>query len=252
MVYHSKVKYMTYKIRQLQKKAVLLAGCILLSMDGMAQTKSPAVNIIGEMRKTMWQGQLQGKIYLDTLKSQSNLYGLGPLEKLAGEIIIIDGKAFVSKVLSNSTMKVEETYEAKAPFFGYTHVKKWKELAIPENIQSVAQLEKYLSGLSFLPDSPFIFKLAGTVSLAKLHVVNLPEGQTVKSPEDAHKGEQSYELHNEKIEIVGFYSTRHQSVFTHHDTFLHMHLINQSKNMMGHVDDIKIQKNNVVLFLPVE
>jgi acetolactate decarboxylase len=251
MVYYSKVKYITYKIGELQKKAVLLSGCLLLTMGGMAQTKSPAVNIIGEMRKTMRQGQLQGQIYLDTLKAQSNLYGLGPLENLAGEIIIIDGKAFVSKV-SGDTMTIEETYEAKAPFFGYTHVKKWKEMPVPENIQSVAQLEKYLSGLSSLPDSPFIFKLTGSVLFAKLHVVNLPQGQAVKSPEDAHKGEQSYELHNEKVEIVGFYSTRHQSVFTHHDTFLHMHLINQSKKIMGHVDEVKIKKNNVILFLPVE
>jgi acetolactate decarboxylase len=37
------------------------------------------------------------------------LYGLGTVEYLEGEILIIDGKSYKSMVNSDSTMKVEET-----------------------------------------------------------------------------------------------------------------------------------------------
>jgi len=68
------------------------------------------VKVVGAMKEVMWKGKLSGTIDLDTLSNKQHLFGLGPVEYLAGEILIIDGKAYRSTVLTDSTMKVEETF----------------------------------------------------------------------------------------------------------------------------------------------
>jgi len=70
----------------------------------------------------------------------------------------------------------------------------------------------------------------------------------VSSPAEAHQGQTNYYLNNEEVEIVGFFSTEHQGVFTHHDSFLHMHLITKDKSLMGHLDELELDK--VTLYLP--
>ena len=97
---------------------------------------------------------------------------------------------------------------------------------------------------------PFIFKLEGIIEKATIHIVNLPKGSKVSSPDDAHQGQINYHLQNEQVEIIGFFSTEHKAILTHHDTFLHMHLITKDKTKMGHLDEVLL-KNGIKLYLPV-
>lgn len=209
------------------------------------------VQIIGEMKNVMWKGELQGNIHLDTISNKTNLFGLGPVEYLRGEILIIDGRSYKSTVLSDSTMWVEETFDIKAPFLGYTNIDQWSEQQLPDSIQTISQLEIYLDEITQNAQRPFMFKLTGTVEKADIHIVNLPEGSKVSSPDEAHVGQVNYHLKNEEVNIVGFFSTEHQTIFTHHDTFLHMHLITTDKQKMGHLDEVLFKKGTMKLFLPV-
>jgi acetolactate decarboxylase len=95
---------------------------------------------------------------------------------------------------------------------------------------------------------PFTFKLIGEVSRAIIHIQNLPKGTKVSSPDEAHQGQTNYELNNEESEIIGFFSTEHKGVFTHHDSFLHMHLITADETKMGHLDELEIKE--MKLYLP--
>lgn len=200
------------------------------------------VKIVGQMKNVMWKGELYGNIDLDTISNKEHLYGLGPVEYLAGEILIIDGKCYKSTVVHNNKMEVEETFNIKAPFFGYANISNWSEQSLPDSILTIDQLEKYLYKKSENSTSPFLFKLKGEVKKATFHIVNLPKGSKVSSPDEAHKGLMKFKLRNEKIEIIGFFSTAHKTIFTHHDTFLHMHLISLDRKKMGHIDDVFFKK----------
>ncbi|GIV26979.1 MAG: hypothetical protein KatS3mg027_0793 [Bacteroidia bacterium] len=105
-------------------------------------------------------------IKLDTITNKTNLYGLGTVEYLSGEILIIDGKSYKSTVVSDSTMKVEETYDIKAPFYAYANISKWTEQTLPDSIQTIQQLEIYLDKVIKNSPRPFMFKLSGTVEKA--------------------------------------------------------------------------------------
>jgi acetolactate decarboxylase len=196
----------------------------------------------------MWKGELQGKIQLDTIQNKKGLYALGPLEYLRGEITVKDGECFVSRVVSDTSMTVEKTFDVAAPFLVYANVNVWEEMALPDEIKSIKELEEYIDQKTVNQKRPFAFKLKGTVASAKIHVQNLAPGTKVSSPEEAHSGQVLFQLGRREVEIVGFFSTGHQGVFTHHDTFLHLHLITSDETMMGHLDAVEFEQ--MTLFLP--
>lgn len=171
---------------------------------------------------------------------------------MAGEILIIDGKSYKSTVTSDTTMKVEETYDIKAPFFGYANISEWTEQALPDSIQTIKQLEIYLDDVTKNLSRPYMFKMDGIVEQATIHIVNLPKGSKVSSPDEAHKGQVNYQVNNEPSELIGFFSTEHKAIFTHHDTYLHMHLMTTDQQKMGHLDEVLFKKGTMKLFLPAE
>jgi acetolactate decarboxylase len=210
------------------------------------------IRVVGAMKNVMWRGQLDGRIQLDTIQTKKGLYGLGPESYLTGELLLHDGRAYVSRVLTDSTMKVEQNDSLSAPFFVFGRVTEWKELAFTEETGNIKALESLLDANTKESKRPFVFRLKGQVSRAEIHVQNLPKGSQVNSPNDAHQGQVNFELVDEAVEIVGFFSTEHQGIFTHHDTFLHMHLITQDRKMMGHLDHLEFEPGKMKLFLPVQ
>lgn len=203
------------------------------------------------MKNVMRKGQLYGTIDLDTIAGKQHLYGLGPVEYLTGELLILDGKAYKATVVSDSSMLVEETSRSKAPFFGYATIKNWSEQDLPDTVRTIQQLEQFLKKNLQGSGHPFFFQLKGRIENAQIHVVNLPKGSTVSSPEEAHKGQVNYSLNREEVIILGFFSTEHQAIFTHHDTCMHLHLITADKQKMGHLDRFLLQKGTVKLYLSI-
>lgn len=208
------------------------------------------VKVVGAMKNVMWKGELGSRIDLDTISSKKGLYGLGPESFLAGEILINDGKSYVSKVISDSTMSVRKTFDVSAPFFVYTYVRKWEEIDLPTDIRTLQDLGKFINTKTADYKRPFAFKLKGKVANAIIHIQNLPKGTKVSSPNEAHQGQVKYELRDETVNIIGFFSTEHKGIFTHHDSFLHMHLISEDESKMGHLDELEIGR--MKLYLPIK
>lgn len=206
------------------------------------------IKMVGAMKNVMWKGEIGDSIHLDTISAKNGLYGLGPESYLTGELLINNGKSYISKVTSDSTMTVEKRFDVSAPFFVYANVIEWNEIELPSNVKTIPELEKFIDEKTTNYKRPFAFKLQGNVSKAVIHILDLPQGTKVSSPDDAHQGQTNYELTDEESEIIGFFSTEHKGVFTHHDSFLHMHLITEDESKMGHLDILKIGK--MKLYLP--
>lgn len=209
-----------------------------------------APTIVGEMRNVMQKGELRGVIDLDSLSGTDHLYGLGPVENLTGEIMILDGKGYKATV-EEGTIAVVETFQMKAPFFGYATIESWTEAVLPDSVTTLILLEQFLSENSNHVSQPFFFRLTATIDNARIHVMDLPEGVKVSSPQEAHsQGKKSFTLTNKEVELLGFFSTEHKSIFTHHNSLVHVHLITRDKKQMGHLDDLKIRSGKAILYLP--
>ncbi|HKI78828.1 MAG TPA: acetolactate decarboxylase [Ignavibacteriaceae bacterium] len=213
---------------------------------------SSKVYVAGAMKNVMMKGELFGTVDLDTISNKDHLYGLGPVEYLTGEILIADGKSYVASVKSDSTMNVTETFKTKAPFLVYANVSNWREQRLPDSVQSQKQLESYLDALTKNAERPFAFKLTGKIESANYHLVNLSPGSKVTSKEDAHVGEVKFQITNEAVQLIGFFSTEHKGIFTHHDSFIHVHLLTEDKTKMGHLDEVRFGKGNFNLYLPLD
>jgi acetolactate decarboxylase len=220
-------------------------SCDLVVKDSSSEKTYPDVISVAAMKDVMWKGELQGKISLDSIKNKKGLYGLGPNDFLKGEIIINNGQTYLSQVTSDSTMVVKNDTNIQAPFFVYTNVNSWYKIQLPDNIKSINDLELFIDSKTKDKKRPLAFKLSGTIERALIHIQNLPDGSKVTSPKEAHQGQVDYSLKNEEVEII---STEHQGIFTHHDSYIHMHLITQDKKQMGHLDDVSFK--NMTLFLP--
>ncbi|WNB16789.1 acetolactate decarboxylase [Marivirga arenosa] len=232
-------------------------GLIILSMtacntshnqeSGKHSDIRPEIEVVGAMKNVMWKGELDGNIYLDTIANKTGLYGLGPLSELKGELLINNGISYASKVLSDSSMTVEKNYDVSAPFFVYGNVTEWQAFDLPDEVKSISDIERFIIQHIDDYDKPFIFKLIGKVKSAKIHIQNLPEGSKVSSPKEAHVGQVNYTIEEVDAEIIGFFSKHHKGIFTHHDSFLHMHLITKDESKMGHLDAIEIVKMKLYL-----
>ena len=241
---------MTLKHLTIGLLTIGILSCNSTKKETNSSDKYSEIKVVGAMKNVMWKGELGSSIKLDTISNKKGLYGLGPISFLAGELLINNGQSYVSKVTSDSTMTVEKTFDVSAPFFVYANVTEWNELDLPPNIKSIQNLEKFIDEKTTEYKRPFVFKLKGKVSTAIIHIQNLPEGTKVSSPDEAHQGQVNYKLIEKESEIIGFFSTEHKGVFTHHDSFLHMHLITKDENKMGHLDELEI--GNMKLYLPKE
>ncbi len=242
---------MIKKILVIGLTVITLISCNLTEKKSKTKIKNQSiVQVVGAMKNVMWKGELAGTINLDTIKDKNGLYGLGPVEYLTGELLIIDGKSYVSTVTSDSTMAVDETYQVKAPFLVYANQLDWNIEDLPLNIKTIKELEEFVDKKTLDFKRPFVFKLKGHVDSAKIHIQNLPKGTKVSSPEEAHQGQTNYTLKNIEVEIVGFFSTEHKGIFTHHDFDVHMHLITTDRKKMGHLDKVLFGNGNIKLYLP--
>jgi acetolactate decarboxylase len=231
-------------------KKTFICLAYLLFTSNFSFSQNSEVKFSGAMRNTMRMGQLQATINPDTISNKEGLCGIGPLENLKGEIMIIDGESFVSRVKGDDGMEVENTFNAPAPFFVYANIQQWDEVSIPKFVNDLGTLEKYLTELSGKRNKPFTFKLSGEVSDALIHIVNLPDGRKISSREQAHEGLIKFEIRNESCDLIGFFSTEHQTIFTHHDSYIHVHLINKERTKMGHLETLTFRPGYMKLYLP--
>ena len=226
----------------------LVVAMLLFLAVTPAWTQNHPVVPTGAMRNTMFKGQLAGLVQLDGLASPGT-YGIGPLEYLRGELLLWDGHAYVATAVGDSAMTVEELPESRAPFFVHQHVGRWTEVELPDQVHDHATLDAYLTERFADLDVPFAFKLAGRFDDVATHLVDVPPGTSIAGPEDAHRWNKHF--HHEKVgmDMLGFFSTKHQAVFTHHDSHIHVHAISEDRDAMGHVEEMRFRAADVRLFV---
>jgi acetolactate decarboxylase len=202
----------------------------------------------GAMRATMAHGQLAGLIQLDSIASPG-YYGVGPLEYLRGELLLLDGQAYCATAITDSTMQVDLRPAARAPFFVHQRVERWVALPLPDSVADLRALDAYLTAHFGMDAAPFAFRLTGHFDAVDVHVLDVPPGTEVRQRSDAQRHNKHYHLRHTDAEAIGFFSTRHKTVFTHHDAHIHVHAITPTRDWMGHVEELMFRAAQVRLWV---
>lgn len=210
------------------------------------------VEYVGALKNMMHKGNLSANISLQDLKDRDNIYALGAMKNLKGEIQIFNGVAYNSLVDKDSLV-IDNSFEKEATLLVYAQVNDWTSINIPSSITTRQSLEHFIlqqakaDGID--TKTPFPFLLEGTFKSLEWHVINWKEGDKEHSHEKHIQSGLYGTLHDTSAQMLGFYSKKHKGVFTHHTANTHIHFLLNDKKVSGHVDHLEIS-NDVVLQLP--
>jgi acetolactate decarboxylase len=213
----------------------------------LAQTVGTHSGAMSQMAKE----NFKATIMLDTL-NKSHLFGIGPYGKMQGEITVLDGKPYIAQVLEDGLAHVSQNWKAEAPFFVFANVNSWNSYPLQSEIKNMNELqlaiEKLATEKGLDLSSPFPFRIRGTFTELTIHVVT-PRTEDVAGYKPG-RNQENYSLTKGSGELLGFYSQNHQGIYTHKDSFIHVHFINQKITTMGHVDKIANTESKLTVLLP--
>ena len=221
---------------------ITLFRCCLLAV--------PEVKVAGAMRLIMMDGDFTAHIDLDSL-DKKNLYALGPVAGLKGELMVLDGRVY-STAKNGQHLDNRQNKISRAAMLVYSYVPRWKRVRVSATIENYQDLERLLvstaksQGLDL--SVPYAFKMEGIPQRASYHVMDWQDW--VVHAVAVHK----QFAHNSTVEeknttFLGFYSDQHHGIFTHHSTNMHVHVLEEGTNIVGHLEEINL-KDKLNFYFP--
>jgi acetolactate decarboxylase len=199
------------------------------------------VRYIGEQKNLFKTGRADAKLSLAGLADLHDLYALGPVAGLDGEITVLNSQPHVSQVRGGANgYVIDRTFNHAAIFLVWAQVCEWDELRIAESVSSYQELESVVyesarqQGID--TDLPFPFLMAGTPRELLWHInVDRTDGQPI-TPELFRKSKQQYTLRDQPVEIFGVHSRSHGGVFMSEGLHIHIHFVSRDGAASGHID----------------
>jgi acetolactate decarboxylase len=214
----------------------------LLGLLGVLPTfaQNPDVKSIGELRKIMYDADLSAKVRLDTL-ARENLFAIGVVDSLRGQISIVNGKTLVSSI-KNTYIKTDTSLNHHATMLVYAYVKNWKVVTIEQDINNTEELELLIKRLasenSIDVSRPFPFMVRTWAKNVSYHVIDWQSG--IEHTADTHK-QFAHELWQSAsvVMMTGFYSENHQGIFTDYHRKMVVNAITSDPMTCGHLETIE-------------
>ena len=241
---------------------ILALHCLVLgcetSGDRSAVSGSAAwdgdVQVHGALRAMFHEGQIGPNVVLDTLLPASDLYALGALANLAGEVTVLGGTAFLSYPDTAETTRTEtvQSTSAAATLLVSTRVPAWRSVRTEAPIrfdELDAAIATLAAAAGMNTEKRFPFLIDGVLEDLRWHVIDgsrLAAGAT--SHEDHLTAGVQGRLNRGSTTLLGFYSQNDQGVFTHMGSRTHIHCVANEPVVTGHVDHVVIPAGTTVKF----
>jgi len=238
-----------------KRDVIAVVLCVLLV--GLGAGSTDTVRSYGSLRAMYHEGQTGEAVRLTGLFPDSKLYALGALAGLAGEITVIGGKAYLSYPAGTAETRTEISSEPTggAALLVTADVAAWRAVKTPRAIpfEELDQAIAALAAEAGIPSTErFPFLVEGEVERLEWHVIDgrrLPSGST--SHQDHLDASVRTSAAKARATLVGFFSEKDQSVFTHRGSTTHVHCVVEKPLASGHVDHVVIPAGTTVK-LPVD
>jgi len=211
---------------------------ILLTATVKMPVENFKVEYTGALMEIMHKGDISSRVALSSLKKIPHLYALGMVENLKGEITVLDSKPLIAQVV-NDQPKLSTDLNVNASLLVYADVADWITINIPDNIKTREQLEDFLPEIAkqngINNAKPFPFRLEGIFAEANWQVVDWKENDNQFNFAKYTVAGLTGKMINEPVSVIGFYSQKHQHVWTFHDTYIHAHVWFAQKQIAAHL-----------------
>jgi len=183
-------------------------------------------------------GKAESPVPLGRFAGLESLYAVDPLEQGRGEVSIFDSVTLISQA-TGPKVNFETGPEYRAGFLVYAIVENWRRTTVRTPIENERRFEEQLlpfaleSGIDVDQPSPFLVHCHVTEAI--FHILCNQSDQAY-GPEIHEKAKVRFQLLDEAVEIIGFYSRRHRGVSTPRDSNCHMHLRTLDNHASGHLE----------------
>ncbi len=238
---------------------LIAVGAISLPAVCGCQSKSKSYEIErwGSMHEALREGRTGGRVGLARFDGARDTIAVGALEGLSGEILVIEGDVWLSRVDDNGAAMTTRgaSTDDHATMLTAGRVARWRAIPIESDVLPTG-VEEFLvdsaRAAGFDPQCPIPFKVVGKLLDLELHVVAgaCPMAASHGRTESAMRPpfRKSWERANAKL--VGFLAEGLEGTLTHHGSRMHAHaLVEVDEPVMGHVDRVGIASGGI-LYLP--
>lgn len=245
------------KVRIAFKRASIFTLCIIVAACAtvaLNANKEGLVEYLGAQKNIFATGKAERVITLKSLEDRDNLFAIGPVDGLDGEITIFNSKPYISKVRGND-YDIDHTLNHGAIFLVWAQNSNWKDISISDSVKTYLDLQRFVKeqalALGIDVTKPFPFQLVGMPVEVKWHInVDRTEGKSI-TKELFAKSKAKYVIKNEPVDIIGFYSENHPGVFISQyapaikphsgmKNAIHIHVVSRAGKAAGHIDDITL------------
>lgn len=251
----------------MRDRAALVAGSLLVigSFVVLAATSAGVWDgelvQYGSMHEAIGQRQDEGRVQIRTLLEQPHFFGVAALEKLGGEITILDGRPTLTRVDGKSLSSADEStaLDSRATLLVGAYVPSWVERKVASDV-GADEFDSFVADAAVAAGielaEPYPFVLEGTFRNLRLHVINgaCPMHARLRKLE-LPRGQRPFEANYDSIggTIVGIYAKDAVGAITHPATSTHLHLLfkdpRSGKLVTGHVEQAGVLQG-AVLRLP--
>lgn len=236
---------------------ILLAGCASTGNPpdpGEQRAWDGQVQVFGALRAMFHEGQTGAMVRLDSLLPNPDLYGVGALTDLSGEITVIGGRAYLSYPEGAESTRTETTLQAdiSATLLVTSEVPSWRSVVTDRAIRFEElddEIVRLATAAGMSRSARFPFLVEGTFEDLQWHVI---DGRKLTGGGSSHLDHLAAALKAERdgavATLVGFYSETDQGVFTHMGSRTHLHCVVDAPLSAGHVDHVDIPAGTTVRF----
>ncbi len=246
------MKRRLYPLIPLLVPVIIAHGC-KSDVDG-THAWNGKVEVHGALRAMMHEGETGTMVTLDTMLPDSNLYALGALTGLAGEVTVIAGKAYLSYPEGMDGVRIRTTgmSDDGATLLVSAVVPAWRAVTIEKPIRFDAidaEVARLAAAAGQHTGGRIPFLIEGDFEDLQWHVIDGSRtGPGGESGTDHLKAAVKDTIDRARGTLVGFYSPDDQGVFTHMGSKTHIHCSVDDPPGSGHVDHVVIPAGSVIKF----
>jgi acetolactate decarboxylase len=208
---------------------------------GWVTAQGRGVRWAGAQRDVL-NGDIRGHVDVESLSTLPDLYALGPLEGVRGEVSIFRSRPSIARV-EHGAVITAGGWDVRACFLVWAQIPAWyaREIEAPSgDLESIAKEAVALARAQGLDVSrPFPFHVTGTAHDATLHVLDKRDGLP-HTPERHEQAKVRHRMADAELELIGFHSRDHRGVFTPADSDVHAHIRAADGSVSGHLERIRL------------
>lgn len=224
----------------------LAAGCTSPSSATAPAKPTLQVRWFGALREIVHDGRTEATVRLADVLPGPHAWGLGAIERLNGELTIMDDVVWQATPRDGSSevrrLRSGDVGTLGATLLVLANVDAWEERAVTRHV-AYAELDAYLAELlRGRPDlsPPVALRIEGVVRDLRWHVVDGSKLAAGGGHAAHARTAVSGTIDAASAHIVGFYSEQHQGIFTHMGSHSHFHVLIDAPLVSGHVDALAL------------